>query len=78
MAIGRSPKIKGSTGFLIEQRAKHFGIAFAIDLRIPESGRFCLRHRPEICFNIDCSIFPPSLASAEFFYQHKKTAQKLQ
>ena len=32
----RSPKIEGSRGVLIEQRSKHFGIASAIDLRIPE------------------------------------------
>lgn len=36
MAFGRSPKIEGSIGALIGQRLKHFGIAIAIDLRIPE------------------------------------------
>ena len=36
LVFGISPKIEGSTGFLIGQRAKHFGLAFAIDLRIPE------------------------------------------
>ena len=25
---------------------------------------------PEVCFNKDCSIIPPSFASAEFFYHH--------
>ena len=36
----RFSKIEGSIRFLIGQRAKHFSIAFAIDLRIAESGRF--------------------------------------
>ena len=35
VAFGGSPKIKGSIGLLIEQRVKHFGIAFAVDVRIP-------------------------------------------
>ena len=40
MALGRSPKDRRLIGVLIGQRAKHFGIAFAIDLRISECGRF--------------------------------------
>ena len=34
------PKIEGSIGSLIGQRAKHFGIPFSMDLRISESGHF--------------------------------------
>ena len=36
MAFARSPSIKGLLGVLIGQRVKHFGLAFAIGLRIPE------------------------------------------
>ena len=68
MVTCRFPKIKGLIGFLIGQRAKHFGIALAIDLRIPESGRFWLGRRLE--------TIPLSFASAEFFY-HQTTHRHL-
>ena len=43
MAFGRSSKIAGSIGLLIEQRAKPFDITFAIDLRTPEGGHTLIR-----------------------------------
>ena len=46
-------------GFLVEQRAKHWAK--------PAAWFGC---RLEISFNKDCSVIPPILASAEFFYQH--------
>ena len=64
VVLGKIPKIEGSIGFLIGQRAKHFGLAFAIDLRIPESGRFWVGCWLEICFSKDCSIIPLRLAFA--------------
>ena len=75
--FGRPPEVEGSTGRPIEQRAKPFGITFATDLRTPEGGRtlnsdVTLKN----CFNKDCSIIPPSLASAEFFH-HQITRQHL-
>ena len=72
VAFGISPKIEGLIVLLIGQSAKHFGIAFAIDLRISENGRFWVGCGLEICFSKDCYIIPPSLASAEFFY-HQTT-----
>ena len=74
-------------GFLIEQGAKHFGIALAIDLRILEKQPLSGSDAGliSIHFNKDCSIIPPSLASTEFFYHQTtcrhllmKRAQKLQ
>ena len=51
VVFGRFSKIEGLIGFLIGQRAKRFGFAFAIDLRIPESGRFWIGRWHELCFN---------------------------
>ena len=40
VALGRSSTIKSLIGVQVGQRAKHFGLAFAIDLRISEFVRF--------------------------------------
>ena len=40
VALGRSPTIEGLIGVLLVQRVKHFGLTFAIDLRISDCGRF--------------------------------------
>ena len=64
------PKIEGPRGFLIEQKAKHWA-ELCQDLRTPGSGWRWFRCRLEICFNKDCSINPPSRASAEFFIKKR-------
>ena len=76
---GRFPKVEVLRGFLIEQRAKHWASLCHRFENTRERPHWFGR-RLEICINKDCSIIPPSLASADSFinnYMPMKTAQKL-
>ena len=66
VALVDFPKIEGLIGSLIGQRVKHFGIAFAIDLRKPEKRP--LSESDTGLRSVSIKIIPPSLASAEFLY----------